>query len=43
MPLNAIKTELSKFYYSIKNNEPTPVGVLDGYTALEVAYKIMKK
>lgn len=42
-PLNAIKTELSKFYYSIKNNEPTPVGVLDGYTALEVAYKIMNE
>lgn len=40
-PVNAIKMELSRFYDSIVNNEPTPVSILDGYTALEVAYKVM--
>jgi len=42
-PINAIKTELSRFHDSIVNNEPTPVGILDGYTALEVAYKVMEQ
>lgn len=41
--INAIKMELEKFHDSIVNNEPTPVGILDGYTALEVAYKIMEQ
>lgn len=42
-PINAIKTELERFYESIVNNEPTPVGLLDGYSALDLAYKIMDK
>jgi len=41
--INAIKMELSRFHDSIANNEPTPVGILDGYTALEVAYKVMEQ
>ena len=41
--INAIKMELSRFHDSIVNNEPTPVGILDGYTALEVAYKVMEQ
>ena len=42
-PSNAIKMELVKFHDSIVKNEPTPVGILDGYTALEVAYKVMEQ
>lgn len=40
-PVNAIKMELERFHESIVNNEPTPVGILDGYSALEVAYRVM--
>lgn len=41
--INAIKTELYKFYESIIKNEPTPVGLLDGYAALELAYQVMQR
>ncbi len=41
--VNAIKMELTRFHESITRNEPTPVGILDGYTALEVAYKVMEQ
>lgn len=41
--LNAIKTELESFYNSIiKNIEPS-VTIVDGYNALDVAYRIMNK
>jgi len=41
--LNAIKTELQSFYNSIiKNIEPS-VTIVDGYNALDVAYRIMDK
>lgn len=42
-PINAIQRELEKFHEAIVKNEPTPVGILDGYAALDVAYQIMKK
>lgn len=42
-PLNAIKAELQSFYQAIINNTATPVTINDGYSALEVAYKIMDK
>ncbi len=42
-PINAIKMELEQFYDSIINNEPTPVGILDGYSALDIAYRIMNQ
>ncbi len=42
-PSNAIKTELESFYYSIVNNTIPFVTINDGYSALEVAYKIIGK
>lgn len=42
-PINAIKMELEQFYDSIINNEPTPVGILDGYSALDIAYRVMNQ
>jgi predicted dehydrogenase len=41
--INAIKTELESFAYSIKNDQPTVVTDKDGYIALDVAFNIMKK
>lgn len=41
--LNAIKTELEKFYQAIVTNTPPPVTINDGYDALEVAYRIIEK
>jgi len=40
---NAIKTELESFYFSIINNTLPSVTIIDGYSALEVAYKIISK
>jgi len=42
-PLNAIKAELESFYSAIINNTIPPVTINDGYSALEVAYKIIEK
>jgi predicted dehydrogenase len=42
-PLNAIQAELSSFYSAIINNTVPPVTINDGYSALEVAYKIIEK
>jgi hypothetical protein len=42
-PLNAIKTELESFYSAIINNTAPPVTINDGYSALEVAHKIIEK
>ncbi len=41
--LNAIKTELESFYSAIINNTTPPVTINDGYTALEVAHRIIDK
>ncbi len=42
-PLNAIKKELESFHSAIVNNTIPSVTINDGYTALEVAHKIMEK
>jgi len=41
--INAIKSELESFYYSIKENTTPPVTINDGYYALDVAYQIIDK
>lgn len=40
---NAIKSELEAFANSILNNESPLVTIIDGYNALDVAYKILEK
>lgn len=40
---NAIKSELKAFVTAIENNSDTPVTVLDGFAALEVAHQILDK
>ncbi len=40
---NAIKSELEAFAVSILKNETPPVTIIDGYNALDVAYKILEK
>jgi len=42
-PSNAIRTELESFYSAIINNTIPPVTINDGYSALEVAYKVIEK
>ena len=42
-PLNAIKAELESFSSAIINNTVPPVTINDGYSALEVAHKIIEK
>ncbi|MCX6306367.1 MAG: Gfo/Idh/MocA family oxidoreductase [Bacteroidetes bacterium] len=42
-PLNAIKAELESFNAAITNNTIPMVTINDGYSALEVAYKIIEK
>lgn len=42
-PINAIKTELEKFAESIIKNITPAVTINDGYMALDVAYRILKK
>ncbi len=41
--LNAIRAELESFYSAIINNTIPPVTINDGYSALEVAHKIIEK
>ena len=41
--INAIKTELEAFRDSITTNSPTPVTVMDGFSAMEVAHQILEK
>ncbi len=41
--VNAINMELTDFAMAIINNLPTRVSVHDGYQAMDVAYKILKK
>lgn len=40
---NAIKEELSAFINSIRNNKSVVVSEIDGYLAMEVAHKILRK
>lgn len=42
-PLNAIKAELESFHSAIVNNTVPPVTINDGYSALELAHKIIEK
>ncbi len=41
--VNAIKMELEEFSQAIINNTDTPVTVVDGFRALEVAHQILEK
>ena len=41
--VNAIKMELEHFRDAINNNVETPVSVVDGYRAMEVAHQILEK
>ncbi len=41
--VNAIKMELEEFRNAIINNTETPVSVVDGYRAMEVAHQILEK
>lgn len=41
--VNAIKMELEEFRNAILNNTDTPVTVLDGFRAMEVAHQILEK
>ena len=43
VPINAIKTELEAFYQSVITRSLPQVTIVDGYKALDVAYKIMEK
>lgn len=40
---NAIKMELQAFYDAITNNTDTPVSVIDGFRAMDVAHQILEK
>ncbi len=40
---NAIKLELEAFYQAIINNTDTPVNILDGFRAMDVAHQILEK
>jgi hypothetical protein len=42
-PMNAIKTEMETFLHSIENNTEPAVSIIDGYKALDIAYKIIEK
>jgi len=41
--INAIKMELEEFRDAILNNTDTPVSVLDGFRAMEVAHQVLEK
>ena len=43
MEVNAIKMELEEFRNAIVNNTETPVSVVDGFRAMEVAHLILDK
>ena len=42
-PVNAIKMELEAFKNAIINNTETPVTIIDGFSALDVAHQILEK
>lgn len=41
--VNAIKLELEEFRNAIVNNTNTPVTIVDGFRAMEVAHQILEK
>ena len=41
--VNAIKMELEEFRNAIVNNTNTPVSVVDGFRAMDVAHQILEK
>jgi predicted dehydrogenase len=41
--VNAIKLELQAFKNAIENNTDTPVTIVDGFRAMEVAHQILEK
>ena len=41
--VNAIKMELEAFRDAVVNNTPTPVSVVDGYRAMDIAHQILHK
>lgn len=41
--VNAIKMELEAFRDAVVNNTPTPVSVVDGYRAMDIAHQILNK
>ena len=41
--VNAIRMELEEFCQAIKNNTDTPVTVVDGFRAMDVAHQILEK
>ena len=43
LEVNAIKLELEEFRDAIVNNTDTPVSVVDGFRAMEVAHQILEK
>jgi predicted dehydrogenase len=43
IPVNAIKSELETFYEAITTNTIPAVTIIDGFNALDLAYKIMSK
>ena len=43
MEINAMKMELEEFRNAILNNTDTPVTVVDGFRAMEVAHQILEK
>ena len=43
LEVNAIKMELEEFCQSIINNTDTPVNVVDGFRAMDVAHQILDK
>ena len=42
-PTNAILEELKSFAHAINNNLPSKVSIEDGFSAMDVAYKIIEK
>jgi predicted dehydrogenase len=42
-PINAIQRELESFAYAINTNTEPPVTIMDGFNALDVAYRIIEK
>lgn len=43
VPVNSIKTELESFYESIVNDIEPAVTIIEGYKALDLAYKVINK
>jgi len=42
-PINSIKMELELFHDAIAQDKETPVTLVDGYNAMNIAYQIIEK